>query len=150
MSNRTATRGAAAAIGAQLKAVFAELEALRAIKAEHEALLQTLAARGLGAAASAPRGNGAARAAAAPAKGKRIRATQAQLAEQYQALCKHCPSDWQTRDEICGKAGLAVARCKRAFDMCVKGFKGKDGKSIKPVLQTNGKVGLKGAYRAAR
>ncbi len=148
MTTKSASHSAAA-ISSQLKAIFAELDALRAIKVEHEALLHTLAATGLG---TAPlrRSNGSAGRAAVPAKGMRIRSTQAQLAEQYTALCKHCPSDWQTREAICGKAGLAAGRCKRAFDMCVKGFKAKDGKNVKPVLHANGKVGLKGAYRAAR
>jgi hypothetical protein len=86
-----------------------------------------------------------------PAPGrKRFRLTKAALLEMYDRLAGTCRGvkGWASREEICRTAGLTVAESKRAFAMCVQGFRGPDG-HVKPVLASNGKVGRVGRYRKA-
>lgn len=81
---------------------------------------------------------------------KRFRLTKAALMEMYGTLAASCREvrEWTSREDICRMAGLTVAESRRAFAMCVQGFRGDDG-AVKPVLASNGKVGRVGRYRKA-
>lgn len=86
-----------------------------------------------------------------PAPGnKRFRLTKAALMQMYGTLAETCRGlkEWTSREDICRMSGLTVSESKRAFSMCVQGFRGASG-TVKPVLQSNGKVGRVGRYRRA-
>lgn len=86
-----------------------------------------------------------------PAPGrKRFRLTKAALHQMYDRLAERCreTKEWASREDICRAAGFTVAESKRAFAMCVQGFRGPDG-NVRPVLASNGKVGRVGRYRRA-
>lgn len=86
-----------------------------------------------------------------PAPGrKRFRLTKAALHQMYERLADTCRGirEWTSREDICRAAGFTVAESKRAFAMCVQGFRGQKG-NVKPVLASNGKVGRVGRYRRA-
>jgi hypothetical protein len=68
----------------------------------------------------------------------------------YDRLAETCGGtrQWASREDICRAAGFTVAESKRAFAMCVQGFRGPSG-NVRPVLMSNGKVGRVGRYRTA-
>ena len=155
---RTA-RAAAPASSVLLKRVEsleAELAHLRGVRGHFDSLLQEY--HRLVAGISALGGSKAAKAFAdlpvgkpLPAPGrKRFRLTKAALHQMYDRLAETCRGvrEWASREDICRAAGFTVAESKRAFAMCVQGFRGSQGK-VKPVLTSNGKVGRVGRYRKA-
>jgi hypothetical protein len=151
-----ASAGAAPKLVQRIKALEQELAQLRSVRRHFDSLLQEY--HRLVSGIAALNGSKAARSFAEvplgkplPAPGnKRFRLTKAALMEMYATLAEKCRSvrDWTSREDICKMAGLTVAESKRAFSMCVQGLRGPDG-PVKPVLQSNGKVGRVGRYRRA-
>lgn len=153
---RRGSSPASAALMKRVGALEAELAHLRGVRRHFDSLLQEY--HRLVSGISALHGSKAARAFAdipvgkpLPAPGKkRFRLTKAALFQMYERLAETCGGirDWQSREDICRAAGYTVAESKRAFAMCVQGFRGSSG-NVKPVLASNGKVGRVGRYRRA-
>ena len=140
----------------RVETLEAELRQLRSVRRHFDSLLQEY--HRLVGGISALHGSKAAKAFSKvpvgkplPAPGrKRFRLTKAALFEMYERLAGTCRGvrEWASREDICRMAGLTVAESKRAFAMCVQGFRGPSG-TVKPVLASNGKVGRVGRYRKA-
>lgn len=147
---------ASAGLMKRLESLEAELVHLRGVRRHFDSLLQEY--HRLVSGLSALHGSKSAKAFAdlpvgkpLPAPGrKRFRLTKAALHQMYDRLAETCRGmkEWASREDICRAAGFTVAESKRAFAMCVQGFRGPSGK-VKPVLTSNGKVGRVGRYRKA-
>ena len=153
---RRAPGSASAGLMKRVETLEAELAHLRGVRRHFDSLLQEY--HRLVSGISALHGSKAAKAFAdlpvgkpLPAPGrKRFRLTKAALHQMYDRLSETCRGvrEWASREDICRAAGFTVAESKRAFAMCVQGFRGSSGK-VKPVLTSNGKVGRVGRYRKA-
>lgn len=147
---------ASAALARRVQTLESELAHLRGVRRHFDSLLQEYQRLVHG--ISALRVSKSAKAFAdlpvgkpLPAPGrKRFRLTKAALHTMYQRLAETCRTtkEWASREDICRAAGFTVAESKRAFAMCVQGFRGRDG-AVRPVLMSNGKVGRVGRYRRA-
>lgn len=160
-ANRTLRRprpkaAASVALTKRVESLETELAHLRGVRRHFDSLLQEY--HRLVSGISALHGSKAARAFAdvpvgkpLPAPGrKRFRLTKAALHQMYDRLAETCSGmrQWASREDICRAAGFTVAESKRAFAMCVQGFRGPSG-NVRPVLMSNGKVGRVGRYRRA-
>lgn len=79
--------------------------------------------------------------------GKRFRSTAADVQKAYDALAAKATKEWMTKDAICKAAGYKPAQVAAAWKRLMEGGKDGDGKSVKPLLESNGSRGLQGRYR---
>ncbi|MBM4112456.1 MAG: hypothetical protein FJ253_03630 [Phycisphaerae bacterium] len=140
----------------QLESMVKELSELRALKVAHDQLsgayenLTKLVARATGFSLGRPRGPGRPKGSGAVRRsrgGKRYRSSAAEVQKAYAALASKAGKDWITKEQLCKAAGVKPASVAAAWKRLMEGYKGSDGKMVKPVLESNGSRGLKGRYR---
>jgi len=147
-----------------LESMVKELSELRAVKAAHDALAQSYndltrmiaKATGMnfaggkrpGRPAGPSRGTAKAKKVSRKGSGgKRFRSTAADVQKAYDALASKVAKEWMTKEAICKAAGYKPAQVHAAWKRLMEGGKGADGKTVKPLLESNGSRGLQGRYR---
>lgn len=139
-----------------------ELKELRALKTAHKALTQSyddltrLISRVAGATIGGgrPRGRPAGsgkksgrKAAGRRTGGKRHRSSAADVQKAYDSIAAKASKEWATKEALCKAAGYKPGQVAAAWKRLMEGGKNADGKSVKPVLESNGSRGLSGRYR---
>ncbi|MBX3354372.1 MAG: hypothetical protein KF724_01585 [Phycisphaeraceae bacterium] len=159
----------APSIQRHLESLFKELSELRAVKAAHDQLTQsyndlarfisraaglnTTIARKAGPAGTGrkpgrPKGSVSKPSAGRKrAGGKRFRSTAADVQKAYDALAAKATREWATKEAICKAAGYKPDQVTAAWKRLMEGGNSADGKTVKPILESNGSRGLKGRYR---
>lgn len=144
--------------------MVAELKELRALKTAHHALsssydeLTKMISRVAGAtigggrprgrpAGSGGKGARKGKAAARRAGGKRFRSSASDVQKAYDAIAAKATKEWATKEALCKAAGYKPAQVAAAWKRLMEGGKSADGKSVKPVLESNGSRGMSGRYR---
>ncbi len=126
--------------------MISELHDLRIVRRDFVRLLRTLNELGVSA-NSALRKSKKVRVIRFNKAEQRYRSTNLELLEQYKLLAKKLPDQWATREEICLAAGLDPKYVDVPFMWLLEGGKDAKKKFMKPLMQSNGRRGLGGAYK---